>query len=77
MNLLKNQPGISNAKKSKSLKNKNKKNKNNMNLRHHLTCRFAAGKKQKPLEISVLVKIHSKKTFCNITLDRTKVWTGG
>ena len=34
-------------------------------------------KKQKPLEISVLVKIHSKKTFCNITLDRTKVWTGG
>ena len=33
--------------KSKSLekKKKKKKNNNNMNLRHHLTCRFAAGKK--------------------------------
>ena len=31
--------------KSKSLeKKKNNNNNNNMNLRHHLTCRFAAGK---------------------------------
>ena len=34
--------------KSKSLKEK----KNNMNLRHHLTCRFAAGKKVRNLLVS-------------------------
>ena len=40
--------------KSKSLEKKKKKKKNNnMNLRHHLTCRFAAGNKNETFLIDV------------------------
>ena len=53
--------------KSKSL---NKKNKNNMNLRHHLTCRFAAVKTT-PQDLPSL-----KADFCLYALFINAIWEG-